>query len=227
MSLPNHDALARTIDRGPETGVLEFVPPPFQENLRRVGLWVDENQVGEALGAARTAARSRGKDSVYVRTRISGTLARILAHMVEKKIIPGVESQGDILNAAVFFYVGALVDLLRSGNLSTEMLRLEEEKRVYATRLSIFEGDKLADLLRKSTHLALETGDPTGARQSLRNGRHFMERLPGGTQDRFRLKLYGDPEGVVMPEHWEEDRVATMWDEVLEERWVEEEEVRS
>jgi hypothetical protein len=217
MSRPTAGALPGTIDSGPETSVLDMVPPPFQEDLRRHGLWTDENQVGEALGAAKASQHSRGKDSVYVRTRISATLARILAHIVEKKIIPGVQSQGDILNAATFFYVGTIVDLLNSRNLSTEMMKLEEERRIYATRLNIFEGDKFADLLRKSAYMALECGDATGARLSLRNGRHFMERLPEGTQERFRLKLYGDPEGLVQPEHWDEDRVAKMWDEVLEE----------
>lgn len=209
--------LARAVERGPVTGVAEFMPPPFLEDLRAVGILTDEEDEEQARLAGKAGRNARDKHTEYVRARVSATLARLADHLVESRLIDGVKTRSDLLNAALFFYIERLVSLAKNGTLATEMLRLKEEKRIYASRLRIHHGDEFADTVRKSARLALIAGDAIGARESLRSALAFSERLPEGTQERFSNRMFGDPDGRARPDEWAEDPVAVMWAEVLDE----------
>lgn len=192
----------------------ELMPPPFKEDLRAVGIYTDLN-----TGAMTFGQQVKGlEQKVPVKTDVHAAQARIMTHVIEKKLIPGLYSRGDYARAAIFFYTAYLVKSMREGTFDQSFYLMELEQQTYANRLASVHADKSAEVIRKSAEIAVAHGDLADARESLRRARLFADHLRPGVQERFSNRLYGSADGKARPEHWEGDEVAVLWARVCEEQ---------
>ncbi len=205
-----------TFEAGIRATLEEFIPPPFQEDLRKIGIWSNENTGAISIGPGKIGG-DLSKEKIKISSDIHPAQARIMSHVIEKKLIPGLYGRSDYIRSAVFFYTMNLVKHIRDKSFVTAYYRMEMERQIYAARMEQMHADQDADLIRKSAQLACRDGNVFGARETLRNARHFMDCLTSSIQERFSNRIYGSADGKARPENWEGDEVARLWKVVCEE----------
>lgn len=197
----------------------DMVPPPMKEDLRRVGLWVDENTIDRQ--GALPGSKGKAEPKIPITVQVSAIHARLMGHLIERRVMPGVHSRSDFARLAIHKMIEHLADEIQTGSFTTDWMRVESERQVYASRLAEFYGDEHALLLRKSVKLAEVSGDLAGAKRTLRSARRFMAQLPAPAAERFVKKMLGGDEESF---GGEVDEVAAIWGEVMAEEPDEKEE---
>jgi hypothetical protein len=207
----------------PVMSAYDFLPPPLREDLRRLGVVDDEDEL-DRRDALRAGMVGRGaeKAATHRRTRLPAALDRVMEYLLQQRVVPGCLTYSELIRAACFFFVSRLVEYLKSETLVTEVARMEMERSLFASRLAVHTADDAAATVRGSVGLSLRDQDYAAAYEALRNAKRFMGSLPAATQERFSIALYGDPTGEARPEGWELDPVAHLWSEVLAEELPEE-----